>query len=173
MNLLSRGLIFSPTLRHIHLPEFSADISDFIRRLRLREYYHDNDSTESSDNTCSPFRVKSTWTPQPGRDNSLNAFANTIEHTLLNSEAAKICDNQGKRERKAIKRLTRRDDIIIKPADKGLGKVVMDMDRYENECLRQLNNTQFYEKIVRLNSHNPRTRPKLRLWPTIRQEDLQ
>ena len=46
-----------------------------------------------------------------------------------------------------MKRLIHRDDIIIKPADKGSGTVVMDMDRYESECLRQLHNTRFYEKI--------------------------
>ena len=37
--------------------------------------------------------------------------------------------------------------MIIKRADKGSGTVVMDMGRYENECLRQLSDTQFYEKI--------------------------
>ena len=42
---------------------------------------------------------------------------------------------------------TQREDIIIKPADKGSDTDVMDMDWYENECLRQLNNSQFYEKI--------------------------
>ena len=42
---------------------------------------------------------------------------------------------------------TQQEDIIIKPADKGSDTVVMDMDWYENECLRQLNNSQFYEKI--------------------------
>lgn len=112
VNLLARGLKFCPTPRHINSPEFSADIADFIRRLRLREYFH-NDDNNASDNTTNPFRVKSTWTPQPGRDPSLDAFANTIERTLLNSQPTKMRDNLTKRERKAIKRLIKRDDIII------------------------------------------------------------
>ena len=80
-------------------------------------------------------------------DASLDAFSNTIEEQLLNARPTRIRDNLTKRERRALKRLIRREDIIIKPADKGSGTVVMDMDCYENECLRQLNDTEFYEKI--------------------------
>ena len=78
---------------------------------------------------------------------SLDAFSSTIEEQLLNARPTRIRDNLTKRERRALKRLIRREDIIIKPADKGSGTTVMDMDCYENECLRQLNDTEFYEKI--------------------------
>ena len=43
--------------------------------------------------------------------------------------------------------LRRLNDLIIKSADKGSGTVVMDRDWYINECLRQLNNTKFYELL--------------------------
>ena len=150
VNLLSRGLKFCPTPTHINRPELKADISDFIRRLRLHEYFHDennNNNNNPSHDGHNPFRVKSNWTPHPGRDASLDAFSNTIEEQIVNARPTKIRDNLTKRERRALKRLIRREDIIIKPADKGSGTVVMDMDWYENECLRQLNDTQFYEKI--------------------------
>ena len=146
VNLLSRGLKFCPTPTHINRPEFKADISDFIRRLRLHEYFHDNNNNSSQD-SHNPFRVKSTWIPHPGRDASLDAFSNTIEEQLLNARLTRIRDNLTKRERRALKRLIRREDIIIKPADKGSGTVVMDIGCYENECLRQLNDTEFYQKI--------------------------
>ena len=145
VNLLSRGLKFCPTPTHTNWPEFKADISDFIRRLQLHEYFHDNNNNSSQD-SHNPFRVKSTWTPHPGRDFSLDAFSNTIEEQLLNARPTRIRDNLTKRERRALKRLIRREDIIIKPADKGSGTVVMDMDCYENECLRQLN-----DRILRKN----------------------
>ena len=57
-----------------------------------------------------------------------------------------------KRERRSLKRLIQRQDIIIKPADEGSGTFVMGMDWYENECLRQLNSTPFYEKMDNGNS---------------------
>lgn len=147
VNLLSRGLKFCPIPTHIDWPEFKADISDFIRRLWLHEYFYENDNNNSSDDSHNPFRVKSTYTPHPGREASLDAFCNTIEQQLLNARPTKVCDNLTKRERRALKRLIQREDIIIKFADKGSGTVVMDMDWYKNECLQQLNDIQFYEKI--------------------------
>ena len=47
VNLLSLGLKVCPTPTHINWPEFKADISDFIRRLRLHEYFHDNNNNSS------------------------------------------------------------------------------------------------------------------------------
>ena len=38
-SVLSRGLTFCPTPRHINWPEVSADIYDFSRRMRLTEYF--------------------------------------------------------------------------------------------------------------------------------------
>ena len=38
-SILSRGLTFCPTPRHIDWPEVSADIYDFSRRMRLTEYF--------------------------------------------------------------------------------------------------------------------------------------
>ena len=140
-----------PTLgRHIDWPEFKADISDFIRRLRLHEYFYENDNNNSSDDNHNPFRVKSTFTRHPGREASFDAFCNTIEQQLLNARQINVRDNLTKRERsrRALKPLIRREDIIIRPADKSSGTIVMDMDWYENECLRQLNDIQFYEKLT-------------------------
>jgi hypothetical protein len=39
-----------------------------------------------------------------------------------------------------------RNDIIIKPADKGSAVVVMDKTTYIQEAERQLSNCRFYEK---------------------------
>ena len=91
VNLLSRGLKFCPTPTHINWPEFKADISDFIRRLRLHEYFHDNNNNSSQDNH-NPFRVKSTWTPHPGRDASLDAFSNHRRPKLTIREIDRIND---------------------------------------------------------------------------------
>ena len=62
------------------------------------------------------------------------------------SKPTRICGNLPKPERRAIEQLQKRVDIVIKPADKGSGTVIMDRDWYINECLRQLNDNKYYEK---------------------------
>ena len=65
-SILSRRLTFCPTPRHIDWPEVSADIYDFSRRMRLTEYFFDNNSNTSNANKDdTPFRNKSTWNPPP------------------------------------------------------------------------------------------------------------
>ena len=49
-------------------------------------------------------------------------------------------------ELKALTKLRKRSDIVIKPADKGSGTVIMDYSWYVDECHRQLNDTKYYQK---------------------------
>ena len=64
----------------------------------------------------------------------------------MSSQPAVIRDNLSKQEREAIKKLQKRIDIVIKPADKGSGAVIMDYNWYVDECLRQLNDNKYYQK---------------------------
>ena len=57
-----------------------------------------------------------------------------------------IRNNLSRKERKALTTLRKRTDIVIKPADKGSGTVIMDHSWYVNECDRQLNDTKYYQK---------------------------
>jgi len=77
---------------------------------------------------------------------ALGAFINAIQQDLMFSKPTRICDTLPKPERRAIKQLQKRVDIVIKPADKGSGTVIMDRDWYINECLRQLNDNKYYER---------------------------
>jgi len=66
----------------------------------------------------------------------------------MNAKPTRVRDNLTRRERQAHKKLQRRTDIVIKPADKGSGTVVMNRQDYLNECYRQLNNqnSKHYQK---------------------------
>ena len=77
---------------------------------------------------------------------ALGAFINAIQQDLMFSKPTRISDNLPKPERRAIKQLQKRVDIVIKPAHKGSGTVIMDRDWYNNECLRQINDNKYYEK---------------------------
>ena len=60
-------------------------------------------------------------------------------------------DNLTKADRGALQSLKKRDDIIIKPADKGSAVVVMDREHYISEAERQLNDSNFYTSL----DHDP------------------
>ena len=55
-------------------------------------------------------------------------------------------NNLSRKERKALTTLRKRTDIVIKPADKGSGTVIMDYSWYVNECDKQFNDTKYYQK---------------------------
>ena len=112
--------------------------------MRLLEYFHDY---PPQTNIPNPFRPKGTWTPPPYREPALDAFLDAVEHDILNIKPEPVRDNLTARERQALKLLSRRDDIIIKSADKGSGTVVMNRDWYIDECLRQLNDVKFYRTL--------------------------
>ena len=59
--------------------------------------------------------------------------------------------NFSKEERDALHKLSRVDSIIIKPADKGSGIVVLDRVNYLVECQKYLSKEEVYEKI----GHSP------------------
>ena len=53
-------------------------------------------------------------------------------------------------ERSALHSLQKREDIIIKPADKGSAVVVMDREHYISEAERQLNDSTFFAFLLLL-----------------------
>lgn len=55
--------------------------------------------------------------------------------------------NLSAEEIKALGELSRRQDIVIKPADKGSAVVIMDRPDYVQEGLRQLGDVIFYSKL--------------------------
>ena len=153
---LSRGLNFCPTPQKIDWNEINADLAEFKRRLRLKHYFHEktgteDDSTDNSthsdtDQMTKRYKKTINWTPPRNLDPSLDSYIDNVEDNIKNIQPTRISDNLTKDERTALKTLAKRTDIIIKPADKGSGTVVMDRQMYIDECNRQLNDTNFYEK---------------------------
>ena len=73
-----------------------------------------------------PFKQTSTWMPPRGRNEALEVYIRTMRQeieTIIDGIANS--NNLPLRERQALKHLQKRDDIVIKPADKGAGVVVM------------------------------------------------
>ena len=64
----------------------------------------------------------------------------------MTSKPGTIHNNLSMEERKALTKLRKRSDIVLKPADKGSGTVIMDYSWYVDEYHRQLNDTKYYQK---------------------------
>ena len=143
---MSRGLTFCPTPRHIDWAQVKADINDFSRRLRLKEFFYDDEI--NCDLEPNPFRLKSTWCSPANREPLLDMYINSVEEDVMTAKPTRIRDNLTRRERQSLKKLRRRTDIVIKPADKGSGTVVMNRQSYLDECYRQLNDQLFYKRVT-------------------------
>ena len=66
---------------------------------------------------------------------------------LRNIKAEPVRHNLTTRERHTPKSLYKRNDIVIKSADKGSAMVIMEAETGINKRLRQLNNTKFYRPL--------------------------
>lgn len=161
-SLLSKGLNFCPNPSKINEHELSEDLNQFSRRLRIKEYFHakekngDNEvETSVSDGTeeelpiINRFKKKSDWIPKPSKNTTLESVINLIKSNVTNSANTNTHqhDNLSKEERSALYSLKERDDIVIKPADKGSAVVVMDKSDYIQEAERQLSDNRFYKKL--------------------------
>ena len=166
ISLLSKGLNFCPAPAKPNEQKLSEDLDQFARRLRIKEYFdskdkESNDTTENSnsDNTeeeapvIPKFRKKSDWIPKPSKNKTLESVIHLIKSDVKNiaNQDSTTHGNLSKEERSALNSLKDRDDIVIKPADKGSAVVVMDKTAYVHEAERQLSDTRFYKKL----DHDP------------------
>ena len=68
VSLLSKGLNFCPTPKDLHRFNLRKDINEFIRRIRLEEYFYDGDNVGGDFSDVPAFKSKSTWSPERGRE---------------------------------------------------------------------------------------------------------
>jgi len=64
--------------------EVCRDINEFFRRIRLREYfYNDDDDVEEDFSEAPAFRKKSTWQPNKYRELAIEAYAKSFEDQII------------------------------------------------------------------------------------------
>ena len=78
-SLLSKGLSFCPTPRDIDLFALRKDFSDYVRRLRLKEHFLNNDYVGGGFSSYPVFRHTSTWCPERNRDLMVEAYISMLE----------------------------------------------------------------------------------------------
>lgn len=94
------------------------------------------------------FKKKSTFVPNIV-DPSITVFEKMVINDLKRMESVryKIKHNISRGETSCLKELAEDRSITIKPADKGGGIVVLDIDTYMTEASRQLGDRSAYHKI--------------------------
>ena len=148
LQLLSRGLSFCPRPPKLNSTEILDDLERYNRRLRLKEYFA---TVEAMEDDRRPFRPPSNWMPPKGRNDALEVFISQVRRTVEQSLEARATwrakDNISMDERRALKSLRERTDIVIKPADKESAVVIMSQEGYIAEVNRQLQNTKHYKLL--------------------------
>ena len=162
-SVLELGLTFSPSTKPINQEEISSDVFQFIRKLKLREYFDRNhDESEEApvfhvhDDERDPSKWQERhpdWYPDKVKNNRSEGLVKWIDSMLdtingeLRTNASKLNNNLTAQQRSALKALAADKSIVIKPADKGGALVILDSDEYQQACEEALSNTTFYEEI--------------------------
>ena len=90
------------------------------------------------------------WRPDKNHhtvETYIEATKNALETEEQNNNKNKYYNNLTKGERKALKELADRNDIIITKADKGGAVVIIDVEDYVKEAEHQLSNKDGYKKL--------------------------
>ena len=151
VSLLSKGLKFCPTPEKIDIYSLRKDIKEYVRRVRLREYfYSEQDDVGGNFSNLPAFRKKSSWSPEKNREVAIEAYLEALEREILTPVSDMTYRrNLTRDEQQALQNLRDYDDIIIKQADKGSAVVIMDKEAYLQEAMRQLNDSEIYQPLVK------------------------
>ena len=145
--LLGYNLNFIPAPGYLNLNHFNQDIMPFGRKIKLRAHFGPNNKTNNREIMFHKGNI--TWKPSQVHhtiSTFLESFSNSLNETL-NRQKDKTVHNLSKEEAKASQSLMNRNDIIICNADKGGAVVIIDIDDYIKEAMRQLSDTKHYEEI--------------------------
>jgi hypothetical protein len=90
-------------------------------------------------------RKKSSWNPKHSKNTTLESFIYLVKIDVQDEHTNPKQPHST--EKGAIQELKERDDIVIKPVDKGSAVVVMDKVNYLGEANRQVTDERFYKKL--------------------------
>ena len=134
-----------------------------IRNILIKDHFS---GRENDNYVHSKFTYPSTWTPKLSKASeetkkTINEIVKSTSNLLKTRRrispryiATGDDHNLTKDQMTALRLLTARDDIIIRPADKGSSVCIMDPDLYHNEIMRQLNDNTYYHRIGGTLRHN-------------------
>lgn len=149
LSVLSRGLNFCPTPSSWDPSDIMEGLDKLHCSMRLAQFFQEAELKErdpSDGFSHKKFRPPSTFNPRGS--NGLETFiTNNYEAVSKLPTIRHKRWNISLQEKQAIKDLANNKSIVIKPADKGSGVVIMNTHDYILEAHRQLSDTNFYELL--------------------------
>lgn len=143
--ILSKGFSFIPTPNP---DEFSThvDIFKFVRQLKLKYHFKDSPDTTATMGEDPGFKLRSDFIPAVCHP-LIDTFHKLVLHDIRRLDFSNSTNrsNLSAVERRTLNNLLKDPTIIIKPADKGGGLVVMNKEDYIMEVKRQLNDQECYK----------------------------
>ena len=142
--LFTKGLQFVPTRRNIDLGRLLTDLKEWERRMRLKEYFYNEEMNDFNEKDIK-FKKQSTWTSDKGRDKWLETYIEEVKDDLLNGLHRNFKMNITPSEEKAMKDLLNDPTIIIRPADKCSGIVILDVNSYAENLKQEIHDNSTYK----------------------------
>ena len=150
ISLLSRGNKFIPNNRKTDLTKVLSDIKEWERRMRLREYFFQEDPIAEEEGKegekWDKKKKSSNFTPGSGRDRCLDTYIDCVRGDISSGLKANVKWNITKEEEIAMKELLSDDTIVIRQADKGSGVVVLDSEDYIEKRNAELKDSKTYKQ---------------------------
>ena len=158
LSLLSKGLGFVP-VRAQQVTRLISELREWERLVRLKEYWGAGGSQKKKEGVeegegpdkhkgddihhDEQYR-KSRWTPEKGRDPWLDLYIEEVKRSVLAGVEKTKKGNLSVAEEEAILELMMDKDIIVRPADKGSGVVVMNTKDYWDGLNREVDDGSTY-----------------------------
>ena len=150
-SLLDKGLKFCPTPSAPDVGNILRDVEKFFRNASLKLFFSENNDNVKINDPTQAFqhkdlKIKSTWMPPvpPLLEHVKQLIISDIQNTQLKPCRQK---NLTREQFQSIYTLRNNTNIVIKPADKGSGVVILNRDDYIREGERQLGDTNFYKSV--------------------------
>ena len=160
LSTLELGLSFCPSVKDFNQEKVCDDFYNFIRRLKLKDYFKDNCNSHDTINDSDDDRISTGWIrknpgwyPKEVQQNRSPPLVDFIDNMVkdtnesLKANKSSFWSNLTNNQRQALTNLSNDTSIVIKPADKSGGIVIMDSREYEDACLDQLSDPEFYEEM--------------------------
>ena len=143
--LLGKGLNFCPRPPPYDKNVLHKDLKAFFRRIELKAYFgiskYEPTILQQLKETNKLFKPNNI-------DPTIQTFQLAVKTDIENHEQLNPpIDNLTRPQRKALKELKNRTDLVITRADKGGATVIWGIEEYLAEANSQLNNSEFYQEL--------------------------
>ena len=147
--LISKGLTFVPDRKSTDVSRVLADLAEWERRMRLREFFFGQERKEEKPEEKFTEKKKSDFTPEKGRDTWLDMYTEVVKSDIIAGLKRAKTLNLSKQENTAMHELLHNDKIVIRPADKGSGIVIVNKEDYTSKLQEEMTNSDSYQETER------------------------